>query len=333
MEILMNPQVTNADLTYANKARKIIAKKKMDEVEGFKNTFFEKGLENNCRQVFLEYIWDTTIKPQLGYSFSRNHTVPYSFIALQELNLYQRFPSIYWNTACLTVNAGSMEIDEDDAQKSTNYAKMAIAIGDIQKQGLSVSLADINRSSFSFKPDSIKNEIIFGLKGVANVGDDLIDEIIKNRPYTSIEDFLNKVKIMVYKFKRFTQKVAIGMLRMVDPSKYEAPKNEYEIEALAICKKLASKKSSTLLISPISGKRYIKSDDNQIYIIIEGHLVNIVNHSYSYVIPVEGKSHERLIRMFDIEVERRREIMETEIRSNIKHSLSTIYKNLVNEQI
>jgi hypothetical protein len=138
---------------------------------------------------------------------------------------------------------------------------------------------------------------------------------------------------MVYKFKRFTQKVAIGMLRMVDPSKYEAPKNEYEIEALAICKKLASKKSSTLLISPISGKRYIKSDDNQIYIIIEGHLVNIVNHSYSYVIPVEGKSHERLIRMFDIEVERRREIMETEIRSNIKHSLSTIYKNLVNEQI
>jgi hypothetical protein len=138
---------------------------------------------------------------------------------------------------------------------------------------------------------------------------------------------------MVYKFKRFTQKVAIGMLRMVDPSKYEAPKNEYEIEALAICKKLASKKSSTLLISPISGKRYIKSDDNQIYIIIEGHLVNIVNHSYSYVIPVEGKSHERLIRMFDIEVERHREIMETEIRSNIKHSLSTIYKNLVNEQI
>ena len=195
MEILMNPKITNADLTYANKARKIIAKKKMDEVEGFKATFFEKGLENNCRQIFLEYIWDTTIKPQLGYSFSRNHTVPYSFIALQELNLYHRFPSIYWNTACLTVNAGSMDMDEDDAQKSTNYAKMAIAIGDIQKQGLSISLADINRSSFSFKPDAVKNEIIFGLKGVTNVGDDLITEIIKNRPYTSIEDFLNKIKI------------------------------------------------------------------------------------------------------------------------------------------
>jgi hypothetical protein len=138
---------------------------------------------------------------------------------------------------------------------------------------------------------------------------------------------------MTHKFKRFTQRIAIGMFRMLDPSKYQAPKNEYEIEALAICKRLAGIKDSTLLISPISGKRYIRSKDNQIHVIIEGHLVTIVNHSYSYVIPMEGKSHERLIRMFDMEVEARRGVMENEIRANIKHSLSTIYKKLVNEQV
>ena len=136
---------------------------------------------------------------------------------------------------------------------------------------------------------------------------------------------------MTHKFKRFTQKIGIGLIRMMDPSKYEGTKHEYEREALAICKKLAAKPNSTLLLSPISGKRYIKSDDNQIYIIIDGHLVNIVNHSYSYVIPVEGKQHERLLRMFDKEVEARRELMEVEIRSNVKHSLSTIYTKLVNE--
>jgi len=86
-------------------------------------------------------------------------------------------------------------------------------------------------------------------------------------------------------------------------------------------------------MSPISGKRYIRSKDNQIHVIIDGHLVTIVNHSYSYVIPMEGKSHERLIRMFDMEVETRRNVMESEIRANIKHSLSNIYENLVNEQI
>ena len=138
---------------------------------------------------------------------------------------------------------------------------------------------------------------------------------------------------MLHKFKRFTQKVAIGLFRMTDPSKYEAPKNEYEIETLAICKRLASRKTSVLLLSPISGKRYIRSKDNEIHVIIEGHLVTIVNHSYSYVIPMEGKSHDRLIRMFDMEVESRRNVMEAEIRANIKHSLSNIYQNLINEQV
>ena len=134
-----------------------------------------------------------------------------------------------------------------------------------------------------------------------------------------------------HKFKRFSQKVAIRVLKMLDPSKYMAPKNEYETETIAICKRLASAEGSTLLMSPISGKRYIRSKDNQVHVIIEGHLVTIVNHSYSYVIPMEGKSHERLIRMFDMEVEAQRDVMEGEIRANIKHSLSTIYKSLVNE--
>lgn len=138
---------------------------------------------------------------------------------------------------------------------------------------------------------------------------------------------------MQHKLKRLTQRVGISLFRLIDPSKYQAPKNEYEVEALAICKRLASRKSSTLLMSPISGKRYIRSKDNQIHVIIEGHLITIVNHSYSYVIPVEGKSHERLIRMFDMEVEARRNVMEAEIRANIKHSLSNIYQNLINEQV
>jgi DNA polymerase-3 subunit alpha len=128
-------------------------------------------------------------------SFSRNHTTPYTAIALQELNLYYRYPNIYWNTACLTVNSGSAESDEEEVQKATDYAKVAIAIGDIQSQGVKVSLADINRSSFSFKPDIYNNEIIFGLKGINGIGDDVVNDIIKNRPYTSIEDLESKVKL------------------------------------------------------------------------------------------------------------------------------------------
>jgi hypothetical protein len=87
------------------------------------------------------------------------------------------------------------------------------------------------------------------------------------------------------------------------------------------------------LISPISGKRYIKRDDNQLFIIVETDVLTIVNHQYSYNISIKGKAHERITRVFDAEVEQRREKMEMEIRSNVKHSLSNIYNNLLSEQI
>ncbi len=193
METLMNPKITNFDLLLANKARKIVAKKKTKEVAGFEELFYEKGQEQGCRKEFSTYIWNTCIKPQLGYSFSRNHTTPYTAIALQELNLYHTYPSIYWNTACLTVNAGSG--DEDAEGKSTDYAKVASAIGDITSRGVKVSLADINDSGFGFKPNMQTNEIIFGLKGMNNVGDDVVRSIIAGRPYKSLDDFMERTKV------------------------------------------------------------------------------------------------------------------------------------------
>lgn len=194
METLMNEKITNFDLVLANKARKIVAKKKADDVAGFIEIFYSKGGECGNREVFLKYIWDSCIKPQLGYSFSRNHTTPYTTIALQELNLYKLYPSIYWNTACLTVNAGSADEGAED-KKSTDYAKIATAIGDIMSRGVVVSLADINESGFGFKADVKRDRIIFGLKGINNVGDDLVHEITQNRPYANIEDFMTKVNI------------------------------------------------------------------------------------------------------------------------------------------
>jgi len=138
---------------------------------------------------------------------------------------------------------------------------------------------------------------------------------------------------MMHKLNRFFQRVAIKTTRMMNPDVEGRDKDNFNVEAFAICKRLISKRETTLLISPISGKRYIKSDDNQLFIIIESHQMTIVNHQYSYHIDIAGKSHERITQIFDAEVERRREQMESEIRSNVKHSLSNIYKNLLNEKV
>ena len=72
---------------------------------------------------------------------------------------------------------------------------------------------------------------------------------------------------MIHKFKRYIQRTAIKTIRLMNPDVGNKNK-DFDAESFAICKRLISKRETTLLISPISGKRYIKSDDNQLFIII-----------------------------------------------------------------
>lgn len=110
-----------------------------------------------------------------------------------------RWNPIFWNTACLIVNSAALEedeesFDEDEVKrdKSTNYAKLAKAIGDIRSRGIKVSLVNINKSDFGFEPDIVNNEILFGLKALSGINAENIETIISNRPYTSLADFMNK---------------------------------------------------------------------------------------------------------------------------------------------
>ena len=181
---------TNYDVPHANKIRKIIAKKKMKEITSARAEYFQTGLDNGVSEDILRYIWDVQIKRQLGYSFSIPHTVAYSLIALQEMNLNYKFPSIYWATACLTVNSGGAD---EESGGTTNYGKLSSAIGRIKRQGIGVELPDINKAKFGFTPDQSTNSIIYGMKGISEVGDDIINKIISNRPFANFQDFLDRV--------------------------------------------------------------------------------------------------------------------------------------------
>lgn len=96
------------------------------------------------------------------------------------------FPSVYWNTACLRVDSGL----EEDA--SSNYRKIAKAVGNIKSHGINLSLIDINRSDYMFEPDEENDSILFGLKGLNRVGGEVAQQIMANRPYMSLNDFQEK---------------------------------------------------------------------------------------------------------------------------------------------
>jgi hypothetical protein len=133
----------------------------------------------------------------------------------------------------------------------------------------------------------------------------------------------------MHKFKRSIQKLVIKAWRVMNIGSGEM--SEYERDATNICRKLLVKQDSVLLLSPISGKRYIKSEDGEVFIVISERSVDITNHQYNYNIPIGDKTQIKLRLIFDSEVEKRREQMEFDIKSNVKHSLKTIYQNLTGE--
>ncbi|MDO4189979.1 MAG: hypothetical protein Q4D29_13420, partial [Lachnospiraceae bacterium] len=67
------------------------------------------------------------------------------------------------------------------------------AIGRFKSWGIKIAQPDINNSDVTFLPNVNTNTILYGLRGITNISVDLIKEIIKGRPYTSFEDFNNRI--------------------------------------------------------------------------------------------------------------------------------------------
>ena len=194
MRMLMDENICNFSLKEANAARKIVGKKQMAKIP----ELHQKILDTASSSSLGKYIWKCGVGPQMGYSFSIIHALAYSFIGVQTIYLAVNWNPIYWNTACLIINSASLENEEEEDEdgntkdKSTDYSKLAKAIGDITSRGIKVSLIDINKSGYSFEPNEENNEILFGLKGVNKIGGPIIDKIIYGRPYTGIIDFMNR---------------------------------------------------------------------------------------------------------------------------------------------
>ena len=220
MQLVMDPSISGYTLGEANAFRKAIAKKITAKILENKEKFFQKTQELGTSENMANYCWTELISPQLGYSFSLNHTLPYSVIAVQEMNLATKYNPLYWSCACLCVNAGNININFDqtdidegisediqiqEEQEETtevtknktaapNYGKISKAITDSQLRGVNIELPDINKAELDFIPDIENNGILYSLKMVSVVSDDLYDAIIAGRPYTSIQDFYTRIK-------------------------------------------------------------------------------------------------------------------------------------------
>lgn len=126
---------------------------------------------------------------------------------------------------------------------------------------------------------------------------------------------------------RLLYKVFLNLKERFDP---KPPISNEEKSSVEICDKLISNKSSKLTFAPKSFKRFIKNDDYDMFIVIENRTINLINHVYSYSVYIESDQlYSELIDRFDDELEKRRQDLEDEIKSNIQHSLQNILDKII----
>ena len=235
MMLVQLPECGGWDLQFADRLRRSIAKKNPKEYEVIEKQFFDRVEEKGLHKEFCNYVWNKQIALSRGYGFNAAHTLSYSIIGLQEMNLAYKYPIIFWNTANLIVDSAGVQTAEDEDEeieieeepeeeivsiyepeeweeyeyedlpdksakkkkktKTVDYGRIATAIGKFKTYGITVSPPDINSSTFTFTPDVETNTIRYGLRGITRIPVDLVNSIIAERPYASMIDFLNRVKV------------------------------------------------------------------------------------------------------------------------------------------
>lgn len=252
MRLSMDENISGFDLVLANKLRKAVAKAyarhMADEVH---ELMVSKGKELGNREIFINYVWERFVVPQLKYSFSDPHLAGYTLILMQELNLATKYPDLYWKVACLSVQAGNIS---EEVNKGTDYGAIAKAIAGMEK-GFVIP-PDINKAGMEFLPLKEQNKAIYSLNAVNGIGEEVAKAIIENRPYNSFEDFLSKcVDTKIITTSKVYTLIKAGCFDSLEPNR-EKLMMEFVIKTAEEKKKLTTANIPKILEYGILPKEY-----------------------------------------------------------------------------
>lgn len=123
-------------------------------------------------------------------------------------------------------------------------------------------------------------------------------------------------------------KIYIYLKDKFDPN---YPTTQEEIFCTEICLALIDLPESSLTMSPISYKRFIKNEEKNIFVIITNRQITLINHIYGYNLVIEDDDlYSNIIKKFDTTLEQKRLKLENEMKENIQHSLQVILEKITN---
>ncbi|EQD59849.1 DNA polymerase III, alpha subunit, partial [mine drainage metagenome] len=163
------------------------SKKIRDMIQAQRTKFVQGAQRQGYAAELAEAIFNK-IEPFADYAFNKSHAYGYALIAYQNAWLKANYPVEYM-AALLT----SFSDDKDKASLYLNEAR---------QMGIAVGVPDVNESFAQYAPStSSENTILFGLAAVRNVGEALVDKIVREREengaFGSIYDFVRRVDPVV----------------------------------------------------------------------------------------------------------------------------------------
>ncbi|MGW8378088.1 DNA polymerase III subunit alpha [Streptomyces sp. ODS28] len=175
-------QLAGYTLGGADMLRRAMGKKKPEVLAAEWEKFHAGMRANGYSDEAVRALWDVML-PFSGYAFNKSHTAGYGLVSYWTAYLKANYPAEYM--AALLTSVG------DDKDKAAVY------LADARRNGVRVLQPDVNESAAEFT--AVGDDVRFGLRSVRNVGDGVIEAIVRTRreggPFVSFADFLDRAPL------------------------------------------------------------------------------------------------------------------------------------------
>tara|TARA_Y100000593_G_scaffold12569_2_gene23153 strand:+ start:14182 stop:17625 length:3444 start_codon:yes stop_codon:yes gene_type:complete len=178
----------NLSLDEGNLLRKVLTKKGTGKDKAktkIYHKFIEGCKESGMRPGTAQTLWDK-FEYFSGYGFNKSHAVSYSMLSYQCAWLLTYYPA-EWMAAFLDKEPESRK------ERAINIAKA---------YGFRIQEVDINDSGRVWEISDDGNILIQPLSSIKGLGDAAIDQIVKNRPFLDVEDFIFNEEVVYSKLNK-----------------------------------------------------------------------------------------------------------------------------------
>jgi DNA polymerase-3 subunit alpha len=191
----------------ADTFRKVVGKKKPELIkkERLDELFIEGCVKNGISKDIATKIFDQMFY-FAGYGFNKSHSASYALIAYQSAYLK------YYYSLEFMCNLLSSETNNNDKDEKLNeYMR------NCEKMGIRIFKPNIDHSGSEFRIDKVDGEEVIRcpLTILKGVGLKAVDNIVKNQPYKSLEDFLRKIDHRVVNVRVFKTLAENGCMTTV----------------------------------------------------------------------------------------------------------------------